>query len=164
MEKSELIKKYLNKKVHVVIDDPYHPIDAVGEVILVDDAGQLHGTWGSLAAIPGVDRIDVVQIVGATISVPLSVSSTMYVQDENGYIYRIAEGTGDNLEREDIDAGYVDYIYYDVYEDLESLRDGEDGMDGGIILLKTPYAEMTVATILDTVADFCGVTLQGLVQ
>ena len=30
-------------------------------------------------------------------------------------IIRIAEGTGDNLLEEDMDAGYVDYIYYDQY-------------------------------------------------
>jgi hypothetical protein len=27
-----------------------------GEVTHIDDGGQLHGTWGGLALIPGVDR------------------------------------------------------------------------------------------------------------
>ena len=48
---------YLGKKIHVIINDPFHPIDAWGIVEHVDDAGQLHGTWGSLAAIPGTDYI-----------------------------------------------------------------------------------------------------------
>ena len=50
--------KYLNKLVFVVIQDEFHPIAAKGRVEYIDDAGQLHGTWGSLAAIPGVDRIE----------------------------------------------------------------------------------------------------------
>lgn len=50
-------EKYEGRKVHVIINDPYHPIDAWGVVIRVDDMGQLHGTWGSLAAIPGVDYV-----------------------------------------------------------------------------------------------------------
>ena len=48
---------YVGKTVHVIINDPYHPIDAWGVVTHVDDAGQLHGTWGSLAAIPGEDYV-----------------------------------------------------------------------------------------------------------
>lgn len=60
MNKSTLEKTYLNKKVHVTISDPYHPIDAEGVVELVDGIGQLHGTWGGLAAIPGVDQIEIV--------------------------------------------------------------------------------------------------------
>lgn len=54
------MNKYLNKKVHVVINDPYHSIDADGIVTYVDDAGQLHGTWGGLAAIPGEDSITII--------------------------------------------------------------------------------------------------------
>ncbi len=53
----ELRATYEGRKVHVIINDPYHPIDAWGTVIHVDDAGQLHGTWGSLAAIPGEDYV-----------------------------------------------------------------------------------------------------------
>ena len=58
MSKEELEKKYLDKLVFVVIDDPYHPIADRGRVTSVDDMGQLHGTWGGIAAIPGVDRIE----------------------------------------------------------------------------------------------------------
>lgn len=57
----ELLKKmYLGTRVHVVIDDPYHPINGEGVVTYVDDIGQLHGTWGSLAAIPGQDTIEII--------------------------------------------------------------------------------------------------------
>ena len=58
MSKAELESKYLGKKVKVIITDPYSPISATGVVERVDDAGQLHGTWGGLAAIPGIDYIE----------------------------------------------------------------------------------------------------------
>lgn len=29
-----------------------------GEITSIDDAGQLHGTWGGLAVIPGVDKFE----------------------------------------------------------------------------------------------------------
>ena len=41
------------------LDDPY-ALDSYngreGEVTLIDDAGQLHGTWGGLAVIPWEDE------------------------------------------------------------------------------------------------------------
>lgn len=32
-----------------------------GVVVLVDDIGQLHGTWGGLAVIPGQDSYEVIE-------------------------------------------------------------------------------------------------------
>lgn len=55
---NELRRKYVGKLVFVLIRDEFHPIADKGRVEFVDDAGQLHGTWGSLAAIPGVDHIE----------------------------------------------------------------------------------------------------------
>jgi len=52
-------KQYLNKYVHVVINDPYHPMDATGFVKFIDAIGQLHGTWGGLAAYPLIDEVEV---------------------------------------------------------------------------------------------------------
>lgn len=44
------------------LDDPY-ALDTYngkeGEVTLIDDAGQLHGTWGGLAVIPEEDEFKV---------------------------------------------------------------------------------------------------------
>ncbi len=31
-----------------------------GEVMSIDDIGQLHGTWGTLAIIPGVDKFEII--------------------------------------------------------------------------------------------------------
>lgn len=54
---------YLNKIVRVTIDDPYSPVkDKEGVVTYVDDALRIHGTWSSLAVIPGVDEIEIVEI------------------------------------------------------------------------------------------------------
>lgn len=33
----------------------------VGVVTSIDDIGQLHGTWGGCAVIPGVDKFEVVE-------------------------------------------------------------------------------------------------------
>lgn len=59
-EKKRLEDKYLGKKVHIIINDPYHPVDKYGVVDHVDDMGQLHGTWGGLAAIPGEDIVTII--------------------------------------------------------------------------------------------------------
>ena len=67
--------------------------------------------------------------------------------------YRLAEGTGDNLSQEDIDEGYIDYIYYDTFENLEELYDNEND-DGGMILLKKLYQEQTVENLISIANDF----------
>lgn len=50
------------------LDDPYTPESYVGRegvVEHIDDAGQLHGTWGGLAVIPGVDGVQIVKHANA---------------------------------------------------------------------------------------------------
>lgn len=76
----------------------------------------------------------------------------IWATDGNFY-YRISEGTGDNLSQEDIDDGYVDYIYYDYYATLEDIKE-DNTYDGGMILLKKFYQDMTEEEILKTVAEF----------
>ena len=46
-------------------------------------------------------------------------------------IIRIDEGSGDNLTNDDIDQGYVDYIYYEVYNVQQDLPE----VDGGVVML-----------------------------
>jgi hypothetical protein len=46
-------------------------------------------------------------------------------------IIKIAEGSGDNLLDEDIEAGYVDYIYYDKFVMDPHMRE----VDGGMVML-----------------------------
>lgn len=50
-------------------------------------------------------------------------------------IIRIAEGNGMNLLEEDIQEGYVDYIYYEQHE----LCVGLEEVDGGQVMLSEPF-------------------------
>ena len=59
-ELKEIRDTYLGKEVEVEINDSWHPICAKGIVKHIDDIGQLHGTWGSLAVITGVDKITII--------------------------------------------------------------------------------------------------------
>ncbi len=31
-----------------------------GTIVYIDDAGQLHGIWGALAVIPGIDKFEII--------------------------------------------------------------------------------------------------------
>lgn len=57
-------------------------------------------------------------------------------------LIRISEGTGDNLLDEDIDAGYVDYIYYEQYELGPDIRE----VDGGQVMLTQLFQEQFTCT------------------
>lgn len=82
-----------------------------------------------------------------------------WARSEDGYWWRIAEGTGDNLTQEDIDNGYVDYIYYDYYESLDDVK--EDYIyDGGMILLEKLYKDHSLDEIVKIVEDFEDVKLK----
>lgn len=52
-------------------------------------------------------------------------------------IVRITEGNGSNLLPEDIENGYVDYIYYDQYELGADITE----IDGGQLLLEEPLRD-----------------------
>lgn len=39
-----------------------------GYVEYIDDAGQIHGTWGGCALIPGVDEYEVIDYTGAKLT------------------------------------------------------------------------------------------------
>lgn len=60
----------------------------------------------------------------------------IYVPSEQ-QIIRISEGSGDNLLDEDIEAGYVDYIYYEQYSREIDFPE----VDGGQIMLTEPFQE-----------------------
>lgn len=70
-----------------------------------------------------------------------------------GYYYDIREGTGDALEQEDIDDGYVDYIYYDYYASLTDIKE-DNAYDGGMILLKRLYKDLDDEDIIKKVVEF----------
>lgn len=57
-------------------------------------------------------------------------------------IVKISEGSGDNLLDEDLDAGYVDYIYYEQYVMDPEMRE----TDGGMVMLTEPFQELFTCT------------------
>lgn len=65
------------------------------------------------------------------------------------YLY---DGTGDNLESEDIEAGYVGYLNYELYD-----YDASSGVcreqDGGMILTTAAPFEMSDAECLSALND-----------
>lgn len=63
-------------------------------------------------------------------------------------IIMIAEGTGDNLSREDIADGYVDYINYEQY----TVEQDFPQYDGGMIL-KTKHLSDIYSTLKDAIPD-----------
>ena len=57
---------------------------------------------------------------------------TIYIYvPEVRQIIKISEGSGDNLNDEDIEAGYMDYVYYEQYVMDPLMRE----TDGGMIML-----------------------------
>lgn len=93
---------------------------------------------------------------------------------------RIEEGTGDNLLREDIDEGYVDYLNWESYsvspEDCppEFVENGGsvtlprkyvremdvedfDEEDGGMVLSRKYVREMTVDEVIRAACEECGI-------
>lgn len=65
----------------------------------------------------------------------------IYVPSEQ-QILKISEGSGDNLQDEDIANGYVDYIYYEQY----SREYGFPEVDGGMIMLSQLFQKKYEST------------------
>ena len=76
----------------------------------------------------------------------------MVIKTKNEYV-RIEEGSGDNLIREDIEAGYVTYVDFTGF----TLSDDgeEEETDGGMFLYKEDIRniEDTVPDVLDQLFD-----------
>lgn len=85
-----------------------------------------------------------------TITQELTIDKPIFIQSKSGDIYKITEGTGDSLALEDIENGFIDYIYYDIYVSLEDLNE-DIAFDGGLILLKKLYKDHTVEEIISKV-------------
>ena len=92
--------------------------------------------------------------MNAMIVSPIMDKSDMWFLGDDDLIYHIKEGTGDALEQEDIDDGYVDYIYIDVYKNNLTDIHEDNIFDGGFILLKKLYKDMTIEEILAEVETF----------
>jgi len=78
----------------------------------------------------------------------------MWAKSEtSGRYFKINEGTGDNLLPEDVEEGYVDYIYYDIYENLDDVNQ-DNICDGGMYMLTKLYKDCSTDEILKFVGDF----------
>lgn len=65
----------------------------------------------------------------------------IYVPGEQ-QIIKISEGCGDNLTDDDMECGYVDYIYYETH----SREPGLPEVDGGMIMLTELFQEKFKST------------------
>lgn len=76
-------------------------------------------------------------------------------------IVRIAEGNGSNLLPEDVENGYVDYIYYDQYELGAEITE----TDGGQLLLEEPLRDKycCMAECIPDVLDMAYGCLAGFI-
>lgn len=61
---------------------------------------------------------------------------------EAKHVIKISEGSGDNLLAEDMDVGYVDYIYYDQYVMGSNMRE----VDGGMVMLTELFRDKFTST------------------
>lgn len=54
--------KYVGKKIEILsMDGEPRYSGRIGTVTSEDDIGQLHGTWGGLAVLPGVDSFRIIE-------------------------------------------------------------------------------------------------------
>ena len=61
MSKKELVEKYLGRTIVIVsMSGEPHYNNRSGKVELVDDMGQLHGSWGGLAVQPENDKFVII--------------------------------------------------------------------------------------------------------
>lgn len=74
------------------------------------------------------------------------------------YVLFIKEGSGDNLSYEDIEDGYVDYIYTEIYlkDDLVK-EEYPSEIDGGFIMLKDTidnlFYDKPIKELIDYIFD-----------
>ncbi len=58
------MSELIGKKIRIInMDGEPSYSGRTGVVQYIDDAGQLHGTWGGLAVVPSVDTFEVVKEV-----------------------------------------------------------------------------------------------------
>lgn len=88
----------------------------------------------------------------------------LFFPDEDGSIFlSFSAGTGDNLSREDVERGYVDYVNYTTYylsNDLGGNLYCEFGLkelDGGMLMTKQPVKEMSLKALVDSICEEAGI-------
>ena len=91
----------------------------VGKITEIDDAGQLHGTWGGLALIPGEDEFEHVEVIN---------QETGKIEEKKYMVEEMGEGYGTQItsfeHAQELCQGAkwpiaADEKYFDMYHDKE---------------------------------------------
>lgn len=87
----------------------------------------------------------------------------MVIELKDGTVIELSEGTGDNLLHEDIEEGYIDYLYYNIYPDILAYKRDEE-YDGGQILLTRYAADMTDEEAILLLCDMEAISETSIVK
>ena len=134
------------------------------EGVAEEDAAIIYGEdfdelYNQLAEILANSGIHVADVYDERQPIAETEDITIYVPSR-GEILVIKEGTGDNLDSEDEEEGYKDYIDYDVYESDDPLSGGDGGMILSKEFIKEKYSSMedAIPEVLDYVYDTSDLT------
>lgn len=92
-----------------------------------------------------------------------STGEVLLLFPKEGLFLHAQEGSGDNLLREDIAEGYVDYVDWTSYRSLWSYADGFeiDEADGGMAMFKTPVLQLSDEELLATLRYEAGIPYES---
>lgn len=82
----------------------------------------------------------------------------LLVFSEKGLIVHAQSGTGDNLLREDLKAGYVDYIDWTSYRPTIVFDLELEEVDGGMAMFKKYISDLTDETIISALKQEAGIS------
>lgn len=68
-----------------------------GKITFIDDLGQLHGTWGSLAIVPGEDQFKIIEKLNESLPRDLALAYKNLIRDENSNLFKRTRDSQGNL-------------------------------------------------------------------
>jgi hypothetical protein len=82
----------------------------------------------------------------------------LLVFSEKGLIVHAQSGTGDNLLKEDLKAGYVDYIDWTSYRPTIVFDIELEEVDGGMAMFKKYISDLTDETLISALKQEAGLS------
>lgn len=82
----------------------------------------------------------------------------LLVFSEKGLIMHAQSGTGDNLLKEDLKAGYVDYIDWTSYRPTIVFDIELEEVDGGMAMFKKYISDLTDETLISALKQEAGLS------